>query len=234
MWPGPYGDWGSKKYLVASLDQSLQRLGLEYVDIFYHHRPDPDTPLEETIGALDLIVRQGKALYAGVSNYSGGAVRRGRARSCRDTTGTPIMIHQPKINMLDRRPIDDLLPADRAGGHGRDRLLPAGPGPADRPLPRRPARRQPPGPPRQGRPGLVRPASGRRHLGQGRASSARWPAPAARALAQLALTWLLSDQRITSVLIGASKVEQIEENIAAATAPLLSEEEKKQVAGILG
>ena len=101
MWPGPYGDWGSRKYLLASLDQSLQRMGLDYVDIFYSHRLDPDTPLEETMGALDTAVRQGKALYVGISSYSARAHRARRPRSCA-SLGTPLLIHQPSYSMLNR------------------------------------------------------------------------------------------------------------------------------------
>src|ERR1700760_227934 len=107
MWPGPYGEWGSKKYLVSSLDQSLQRMGLDYVDIFYHHRPDPDTPLEETMAALDLIVRQGKALYVGISSYS--AEETARAVAVLKSLGTPCLIHQPKYNMFNRWVEDGLL-----------------------------------------------------------------------------------------------------------------------------
>ena len=107
MWPGPYGDWGSKKYLVASLDQSLNRMGLDYVDIFYHHRPDPETPLEETMGALDLIVRQGKALYVGISNYS--AEETQKAIGVLNSLGTPLLIHQAKYSMLVRGVEDGLL-----------------------------------------------------------------------------------------------------------------------------
>jgi len=107
MWPGPYGEWGSKKYLVASLDQSLLRMGLEYVDVFYSHRPDPNTPLEETMGALDLIVRQGKALYAGISSYN--AEDTLRASKILKELGTPCLIHQPRYNMLDRWVEDGLL-----------------------------------------------------------------------------------------------------------------------------
>ncbi len=109
MWDGPYGEWGSRKYLRASLDQSLKRLGVEYVDIFYSHRPDPGTPLEETMGALDTAVRQGKALYAGLSNYSAEETREAAA-ILRDL-GTPLLIHQPRYSMLDRRPEDGLLTA---------------------------------------------------------------------------------------------------------------------------
>src|ERR1700678_148104 len=116
MWPGPYGEWGSKKYLVSSLDQSLKRMGLEYVDIFYHHRPDPNTPLEETMAALDLIVRQGKALYAGISNYQ--ADEAGKAIAILKRLGTPCLIHQPKYSMFERWVEDGLLDVLEKDGVG--------------------------------------------------------------------------------------------------------------------
>src|SRR6476619_3030179 len=116
MWPGPYGDWGSKKYLIASLDQSLRRMGLEYVDIFYHHRPDPDTPMEETMAALDQIVRSGKALYAGISNYPAEQTR--QAAQILRALGTPCLIHQPSYNMFNRWIEDGLLAALRDEGVG--------------------------------------------------------------------------------------------------------------------
>src|SRR5438067_390740 len=117
MWPGPYGDWGSRKYLLASLDQSLQRLGLDYVDIFYHHRPDPDTPLEETLGALETAVRSGKALYAGVSNYSG-ALTREASELMNQKNWAPLVIHQPRYHMLDRGIEANLVPVSRELGIG--------------------------------------------------------------------------------------------------------------------
>ena len=135
MWPGPYGEWGSRKYLLASLDQSLRRMGLEYVDIFYSHRFDPETPLEETMGALDTAVRQGKALYAGISSYS--AQRTAEAAAILQELGTPLLIHQPSYSLFNRwieGGLLDELDRDRRRVH---RLLAAGPGPADRPLPRR-------------------------------------------------------------------------------------------------
>ena len=136
MWPGPYGEWGSRKSVLSSLDQSLTRMGLDYVDIFYSHRPDPETPLEETMGALHSAVQQGKALYVGVSNYSAEQTR--EAARILGELGTPLLIHQPRYSMLDRRP-EDRRPAGRPGrAAGRlHRLLPAGAGPAHRPLPRR-------------------------------------------------------------------------------------------------
>ena len=139
MWPGPYGIGGSRKYLLASLDQSLRRMGLEYVDLFYSHRVDPDTPLEETMGALDAAVRQGKALYVGISSYS--ARRTREAVAILRALGTPPVIHQPSYSMFNRWIEPELLDVLARGGDGRHRLLAAGPGPVDRPLPGRRARR---------------------------------------------------------------------------------------------
>ena len=144
MWPGPYGDWGSRKYLLASLDQSLSRMGLDYVDIFYSHRADPDTPLEETMGALDTAVRQGKALYAGISSYSASA--RAPPSRCSRELGTPLLIHQPSYSMLNRWIEDGLLDVLADGGRRVHRVLAARPGAAHRPLPRRDPRRLPRGP----------------------------------------------------------------------------------------
>ena len=130
MWDGPYGDWGSKKYLVSSLDQSLKRMELDYVDIFYHHRPDPETPLEETMGALDLIVRQGKALYAGISNYS--AEEADKAIKILKGLGTPCLIHQPKYSMFERWAEDGLLDVLEKDGVGVYPFFTPGPRLADR------------------------------------------------------------------------------------------------------
>ena len=231
MYPGPYGDLGSKKYLVASLDQSLKRMGLDYVDIFYHHRPDPDTPLEETMGALDLIVRQGKALYVGVSNYKG-AQFAGAAEVMAAHDWQHLLIHQAKISMLDRGPIDDLLPETEQVGTGVIAFCPLAQGRlTDRYLDGLPADS------RQGRRGTDGQAWYDQQAAAGTWDKVRKLREMARArgqsVAQLALTWLLSDPRITSVLIGASKVEQIQENVAAANAPLLSAEEMQKVAAIL-
>ena len=135
MWPGPYGEWGSRKYLLASLDQSLQRMGLDYVDIFYSHRFDPDTPLEETMGALDTAVQQGKALYAGISSYS--AARTEEAVRILDELGTPLLIHQPSYSLLNRWIEDGPAGRARRGGRRLHRLLAARPGDAHRQLPRR-------------------------------------------------------------------------------------------------
>ena len=138
MWPGPYGDWGSRKYLLASLDQSLQRMGLDYVDIFYSHRADPDTPLEETMGALHTAVQQGKALYAGISSYS--AQRTEEAGRILRDLGTPVTIHQPSYSMLNRWIEPEPARRARPGGDRLHRLLAARPGDADRQVPRRRAR----------------------------------------------------------------------------------------------
>ncbi len=144
MWPGPYGEWGSRKYLLASLDQSLARMGLDYVDIFYSHRFDPETPLEETMGALDTAVRQGKALYAGISSYSPDEDARGGARSCA-ALGTPLLIHQPSYSMLNRWIEPDAARRARRARRRLHRLLAARAGHAHRPLPgRHPARARAP------------------------------------------------------------------------------------------
>jgi L-glyceraldehyde 3-phosphate reductase len=231
MWPGPYGDHGSKKYLVASLDQSLQRLGLDYVDIFYHHRPDPDTPLEETLGALDLIVKQGKAIYVGVSNYDGPQFR----DACDVLAAhdwTPITIHQPRYNMLDRKPETDLFPHTDAAGTGVITFSPLAQGrltdryldglPEDSRWGKRGERgrqwyRE------QEKRGVWDKARQLRDVAQRRGQS----------LAQLAITWQLMDDRITSVLVGVSKVDQLEENIAAANAEPLSDDELDEIGEIL-
>ena len=232
MWPGPYGDWGSKKYLVASLDQSLRRLGLEYVDIFYHHRADPSTPLEETLGALDLIVRQGKALYAGVSSYSGVQFRDAAAVVARHDWA-PITIHQPYYNMLARHVETDLLPHTHAAGCGVIAFCPLAQGVlTDRYLNGLPADS------RRGREG----DRGREWFEEQQAAGV-WEkvrklnalaAARGQSMAQMALTWLLRDGRVTSVLIGVSRLEQLKENIAAAQAPPLSQEEQEGIEQILG
>jgi L-glyceraldehyde 3-phosphate reductase len=231
MWPGPYGEWGSKKYLVASLDQSLKRLQLDYVDIFYHHRPDPNTPLEETMGALDLIVKQGKALYVGVSNYNG-AQFRDAVEAIRAHDWTPITIHQPYYNMLGRGVETDLLPHTAASGTGVIPFCPLAQGVlTDRYLDGLPADS------RQGRRG----DRGRQwYEEQERAgvwTKVRKLRDVARergqTTAQLAITWLLRDDRITSVLIGASRKEQIAENVRAVESPPLSDEELRRIDDIL-
>ena len=231
MWDGPYGDWGSKKYLVASLDQSLRRMGLEYVDIFYHHRPDPNTPLEETFAALDLIVRQGKALYAGVSNY-GGARFRDATELIARRGWAPITIHQPYFNMLSRGAETDLLPQTAAAGTGVIAFCPLAQGVlTDRYLAGLPAES------RRGREGK----RGQEWYQQQQAAGV-WDkvgklSAVAKArgqtTAQLALSWLLRDERVTSVLIGVSRLEQLKENLPAAHATGFTAEELKRIDEIL-
>ena len=209
MWPGPYGDWGSRKYLVASLDQSLRRLGLDYVDIFYSHRPDPDTPLEETLGALDQIVRQGKALYAGISSYRGAAT----VESCRimNDLGTPVTIHQPNYSLLDRWIERDLLVHTDRLGVGVIVYCPLAQGLlTDKYLEGIPPDSRAANPNGFLRPDAITPDKIERirklnDLARGRGQT----------LAQMALAWVLRDHRVTSALIGASRASQVEENAAA-------------------
>jgi L-glyceraldehyde 3-phosphate reductase len=208
MWPGPYGEWGSRKYLLASLDQSLQRLGLDYVDIFYSHRFDPDTPLEETLGALDTAVRQGKALYAGISSYS--AVQTREAEAILRGLGTPLLIHQPSYSLLNRWIEPDLLDALGDLGVGCITFSPLAQGMlTDRYLQGIPEGS------RASRPSSLSPdlltddalakIRALNEIASGRGQT----------LAQLALAWTLRDRRVTSTLVGASSVEQLEANVSA-------------------
>ena len=219
MWPGPYGDWGSRKYLVASLDQSLRRMGLEYVDIFYHHRPDPDTPLEETMGALDQIVRSGKALYAGVSNYPADRTR--EAARILQQLGTPCLIHQPSYSMFNRWVEPELLDTLRDEGIGCIVFSPLAQGLlTDKYL-----GGVPEGSRASKAHGFLRPAQitdeklaivqRLNELAQGRGQS----------LAQLALAWTLRDPVVTSTLIGASRPEQIDDAAGALGAGPLTDDE---------
>lgn len=229
MWEGPYGDFGSKKYLIASLDQSLQRMNIEYVDIFYHHRPDPETPLEETMGALDLIVRQGKALYVGISNYKPHEAE--KAISILRDLGTPCLIHQPRYSMLDRWVEDgllDLLEKEKVGcitfsslaqGLLTNKYL-------------------------QGIPENSRAG---RHLPNGAVSESQitgavinkvkklndLAAERNQSLAQMALAWVLRDERITSVILGASKPQQVEEAVGAIKNIQFTKEELDRIEFIL-
>ncbi len=209
MWPGPYGDHGSRKYLLASLDQSLRRMGLEYVDIFYSHRYDPDTPLEETMGALDTAVRSGKALYAGISSYS--AERTLDAISLLRRMGTPLLIHQPSYSMLNRWIEGGLLDVLGREGVGCIAFSPLAQGVL--------TGKYLGGVPAGSRAALNESLSSdqisERTLVHVRAL-AEIAAARGQSLAQLALSWALRDQRVTSVLIGASSVAQLEENLAAA------------------
>jgi L-glyceraldehyde 3-phosphate reductase len=208
MWPGPYGDWGSRKYLLASLDQSLQRLGLDYVDIFYSHRVDPETPLEETMGALDTAVRSGKALYAGISSYS--AERTRDAAAVMRGLGTPVLIHQPSYSLLNRWIEGGLLDVLGEEGIGCIVFSPLAQGVlTDRYADGIPEDS------RASRGGSLSPsllteqtlakARGLREIAGRRGQT----------LAQLALAWTLRDERVTSALVGASSVAQLEENLAA-------------------
>jgi len=209
MWPGPYGDWGSRKYLLASLDQSLKRMGLEYVDIFYSHRPDPETPIEETMGALDQAVRSGKALYAGISSYS--ATQTAAAVKILRELGTPCLIHQPKYSMLDRWVEGGLLDVLGNEGVGGIAFCPLAQGLlTDRYLKGIPEGS------RASKPhGFLKKADIDEHrLSQIRALG-EVAAARRQSLAQMSLAWVLRDSRMTSALIGASRVEQIEQNVVA-------------------
>ncbi|MEU4643060.1 L-glyceraldehyde 3-phosphate reductase [Micromonospora sp. NPDC023814] len=209
MWPGPYGEWGSRKYLVSSLDQSLRRLGLDYVDIFYSHRFDPDTPLEETMGALDAVVRSGKALYVGISNYDSEQTE--RAATILRELGTPLLINQPSYSMLNRWTEDDgLLDTLERVGAGCIAYSPLAQGLlTDRYLGGIPADSR------------VRTSVflSERDLGEEKMATIRTLGAIAerrgQSLAQLALAWALRDPRMTSLIIGASSVPQLEANIAA-------------------
>ncbi|WP_313653721.1 L-glyceraldehyde 3-phosphate reductase [Pantoea sp.] len=219
MWQGPYGDWGSRKYLVASLDQSLKRMGLEYVDIFYHHRPDPDTPLEETMRALDHVVRQGKALYVALSNYP--ADRAAQAIAILRDLGTPCLIHQPRYSMFERTPEQGLLQTLGEAGVGCIAFSPlAGGVLTDRYL--------------QGIPEDSRAASGSRFLNESQLTEEKMEKvrklnaiaqQRGQKLAQMALAWVLRDERVTSVLIGASKTAQIDDAVAMLTRRQFSDSE---------
>ena len=222
MWPGPYGDHGSRKYLLASLDQSLGRLGLDYVDIFYHHRFDPDTPLEETMGALDAAVRQGKALYVGISSYSDRAHEGGG----HDPALAGHAAAHPPAVVLDVQPLDRGQVARRPGRGGRrvHRLLPAGPGAADRALPAR----NPRGVAGVGELLLSRDMLSEENLGRVRAL-AKIAAGRGQKVSQLALAWALRDPRVTSLVIGASSVAQLEENVVALDNLKFSDEELKEI-----
>lgn len=227
MWPGPYGNFGSRKYLIASLDQSLQRMGLDYVDIFYHHRPDPDTPLEETMGALDQIVRQGKALYVGISQYS--AEDTAKAAKILREQKTPFLIHQPRYNMLDRWVENGLMDTLEKEGIGSIVFSPLAQGILTSKYLK--------GIPKDSRaaikggyldksiitPQLVEKIQKLNKLAQDRNQS----------LAQMAIAWLLKDERVTSVLVGVSKVSQLEDNIAGLENLKFTSEELQQIERIL-
>jgi L-glyceraldehyde 3-phosphate reductase len=228
MWPGPYGEWGSRKYLVASLDQSLKRMGLDYVDIFYSHRPDPNTPLEETMGALDFIVRSGRALYAGISTYSPEQTR--QAAAILRSLGTPCLIHQPRYNMFDRWIENGLLDTLTDEGIGCIAFSPLDQGIlTDKYLQDIPKNSR------------AEKLSGQFHWGdtvsQERIAKVRELDKLAKArgqsMAQLAIAWVLRHPQMTSALIGASRVGQIEEAVAALGGLAFSAEELAEIEGVL-
>ena len=208
MWPGPYGDHGSRKYLLASLDQSLRRMGLEYVDIFYSHRADPDTPLEETMGALDAMVRQGKALYVGISSYS--AERTAQAAAIMRELGTPLLIHQPSYSMLNRWIEPDLLATLEREGMGCIAFSPLAQGL----LTGKYLNGIPEGSRVTQNGSLSRDQLTERTLEHIRAL-AGMAERRGQSLAQLAIAWVLRDPRVTSALVGASSVAQLEDTVAA-------------------
>jgi L-glyceraldehyde 3-phosphate reductase len=226
MWPGPYGEWGSRKYLISSLDQSLKRMGLEYVDIFYSHRPDRDTPLDETMMALDQAVRSGKALYAGISNYPADMVR--EASQILKGLGTPCLIHQPKYSMFERWIEDGLLDVLEEEGIGCIPFSPLAQGLlTDRYLGGIPAGSRASKSWGFLKPHQVEPAIGKvKKLSEIALSRGQ-------SLAQMALAWVLRDKRITSVLIGASSVKQLEDNVAMLYKLSFSEDELLLIEDIL-
>jgi L-glyceraldehyde 3-phosphate reductase len=229
MWPGPYGDFGSKKYLVASLDQSLKRMGLDYVDIFYHHRPDPDTPLEETMGTLDLMVRQGKALYVGISSYQ--PEEAAKAIQILKQLGTPCLIHQPKYSMFERWVENGLLDVLEDNGVGCIPFSPLAQGMLTNKY-------------LKGIPADSRASS---HRGNGAIDESQvseekinkvrqlnvLAEERGQNLAQMALAWILKDQRISSVLIGVSKPEQVLDSIRCLDNYTFSKEELNRINAIL-
>lgn len=226
-WPGPYGEWGSKKYMVSSLDRSLKRLGLDYVDIYYSHRPDPDTPFEETMSALDLIVRQGKALYIGISNYS--AEQTAEAIRILQELGTPLLIHQPSYSMFERWIENGLQDVLEGGGVGTIAFCPLAQGLL--------TSRYLEGIPDDSR--AAKPVAHLRkhHITDEKLAKIRQLNELAKergqSLAQMALAWVLRGGRVTSALVGASRVEQIEENVKALNNPDFTSEELQVIDAIL-
>ena len=227
MWPGPYGDWGSRKYMLSSLDQSLKRLGLEYVDIFYSHRPDPDTPLEETMGALDHAVRSGKALYIGLSNYT--AEQTVEAIRILNGLGTPLLIHQPRYSMLDRWIEGGLQQVLEDNGVGSIAFTPLAQGLlTNKYLNGIPEDSRAAGPSTALNESRITPEVQRKIRALNQLAVSR-----GQSLAQLALQWTLRGGKVTSALIGASRVSQIEENIAALSHAEFSQEELDRIETIL-
>jgi len=227
MWPGPYGNWGSRKYLLASLDQSLKRMGLEYVDIFYSHRPDPETPIEETMGALDHAVRSGKALYAGISSYD--AKQTAVAGKILRELGTPCLIHQPRYSMFSRWVEDGLLDVLGDEGIGGIAFCPLAQGLL--------TNRYLHGIPDDSRASKPYSFLKKKDIDELRLGQVRALGDVAKergqSLAQMALAWVLRDGRITSALIGASRVEQIEQNVAALGNLAFSADELARIDAIL-
>ena len=227
MWPGPYGNWGSRKYLMASLDQSLKRLKLDYVDIFYHHRPDPETPLEETMGALSDMVRQGKALYVGISNYGKNEAK--KAMDILRANHTPCLIHQPRYNMLERSAEDGLLQLLESEGAGCIAYSPLAQGvltgkylkgiPADS----RAARSGSTVANRYLSPEKLKAVSKLNELAEVRGQS----------LAQFSLSWVLRNPQVTSVLVGASSIEQLDDSLKALEGTAFTKEELMQIDAVL-
>lgn len=226
MWPGPYGDFGSRKYMLASLDQSLKRMGLEYVDIFYHHRPDPETPMEESMGALDTAVRSGRALYAGISAYN--AEQTAQAIKILRALGTPCLIHQPKYSMLVRDPEQGLFDVLEKEGVGSIVFSPLAQGLlSDRYL--------------QGIPADSRAARDfylkKKDIGEDKLAKIRELNKIAKergqTLAEMAVAWVLRDPRVTSALVGTSKVSQVDDNVAALKNLKFSAEELRKIDGVL-
>jgi L-glyceraldehyde 3-phosphate reductase len=226
MWPGPYGEWGSKKYLVASLDQSLKRMKLDYVDIFYSHRPDPDTPLEETLAALDLVVKQGKALYAGISNYPAELTQ--QAATILQKNGTPCLIHQPSYSMFNRWVENSLLDVLDNNGIGCIPFSPLAQGLlTNRYL--------------DGIPSGSRAARPQSFLSQEKVAEMlpriqslnKLALQRGQSLSQMAIAWLLRRKTVTSVLIGASSVDQLNENLGALASAPFSENELLTIESIL-
>lgn len=227
MWPGPYGDWGSRKYLIASLDQSLKRMGLDYVDIYYHHRPDPRTPLEETVGALDHIVRSGRAFYVGISSYHPAETK--KAAEMLRSLGTPCIIHQPKYNMFERWVEDGLIDELKKQGMGSIVFSPLAQGMlTDKYL--------------NGIPEDSRAAKSHGFLSKDALTSQRLDTirklndlakERGQKLAQMAIVWTLRHDVVTSALIGASKVSQIEDAVNALRNNSFTDEELKRIDNIL-
>ncbi len=226
MWPGPYGDLGSRKYMLASLDQSLKRMGLEYVDIFYHHRPDPDTPMEESLGALDTAVRSGRALYAGISAYN--AKQTAEAVKILRALGTPCLIHQPKYSMVVRDPEQGLFDVLEKEGVGSIVFSPLAQGLlSDRYL--------------HGIPSDSRAARNfflkKKDVGEDKLAKIRALNDIAKqrgqSLAEMAVAWVLRDPRVTSALVGTSKVSQVDDNVAALKNLKFSAEELRKIDGAL-